>query len=266
MPDERFFHKRLGHSAKVNSLSDFEFRVWAQYELSADDCGVMRNAAVAVQADNDALAAKPSRAVQRALDRLVDVGLLLAFEHQGRGYVCQGDWQDFQRIRFPRATVHPCPPDETLQKCSSATVALFRLRHRKTTETPPEDSGEGSGMSPVPARAGGREWLTANGNGKSSEGGTEETKTEIPKRAGAFCQWYEDTHQRLFGIGYMGTQKDYQTALQLCEKFTDAELRDGALVWFGMDDDFAKNGTRSIPKFASRITGCLQAAKARGIA
>jgi hypothetical protein len=85
-------------------------------------------------------------------------------------------------------------------------------------------------------------------------------------RAGSFCDWYSDTHQRLFNVGYMGTNQDYQKALQLVAKFTDAELRDGALVWFGMDDDFATNGTRTIPKFASRITGCLQTAKQRGIA
>lgn len=86
------------------------------------------------------------------------------------------------------------------------------------------------------------------------------------ERAGTFCQWYEDTHQRLFGVGYMGAGTDYQKALQLVAKFTDDELRDGALVWFGMDDDFATTGTRTIPKFASRITSCLQTARKRGIA
>lgn len=96
------------------------------------------------------------------------------------------------------------------------------------------------------------------------EGGVGETS--IPERAGAFAEWYADTHERLFGIGYMGTNLDYTKALALCEKFTDEQLRDGALVWFGMDDDFATQGTRTIPKFASRITGCLQAIKAKGIA
>jgi hypothetical protein len=93
------------------------------------------------------------------------------------------------------------------------------------------------------------------------------SRVETPHhRAGAFCQWYEDTHQRLFGVGYMGTQKDFQKALELVDKFTDEELRDGALVWFGMEDDFATQGTRTIPKFASRITGCLEQARKRGIA
>lgn len=91
-------------------------------------------------------------------------------------------------------------------------------------------------------------------------------KTTVEMRAGSFCQWYEDTHERLFHIGYIGTGNDYQAALRLCEKLTDQQVRDAALVWFGMDDDFATNGTRTIPKFASRATGCLQQAKARGVA
>lgn len=88
----------------------------------------------------------------------------------------------------------------------------------------------------------------------------------ISERAGAFCQWYENTHERLFGIGYMGTNLDYQKALELCGKFTDQQLRDAALVWFGDEDKFASEGTRSIPKFASRVSGYLQTIKAKGLA
>ena len=91
-------------------------------------------------------------------------------------------------------------------------------------------------------------------------------KTTDAERASAFVEWYEDTHQRLFGIGYMGANRDWEKTLELCRKFTDQQLRDAALVWFGHDDDFATNGTRTIVKFASRITGCLQQARARGIA
>jgi hypothetical protein len=86
------------------------------------------------------------------------------------------------------------------------------------------------------------------------------------EQAGKFCEWYADTHLRLFAIGYMGTNRDYTTALTLCEKFTDAQLRDAAIAWFGADDDFAIQGTRTIAKFASRVSGYLQEIKARGIA
>jgi hypothetical protein len=89
---------------------------------------------------------------------------------------------------------------------------------------------------------------------------------DIAQRAGKFCQWYEETHDRLIGVGYFGSNKDYLTAMQLARKFTDQQMQDAAIVWFGMDDDFAKSGTRTVPKFASRITACLQRMKERGIA
>jgi hypothetical protein len=88
----------------------------------------------------------------------------------------------------------------------------------------------------------------------------------IPQRAEDFNRWYEDTHERLFHVGYMGTNSDWQKILEMCGKFSDSQMRDAALVWFGDDSDFATNGTRSIVKFATRISGYLQTIKARGIA
>lgn len=99
-----------------------------------------------------------------------------------------------------------------------------------------------------------------------SPGDTGAREVTLAVRAGQFCQWYESEHQRLFGVGYMGARKDYEIALQLCEKFTDQQLQDAGLVWFGMEDAFATSGTRTIPKFASRVTFCLQTMQRQGIA
>lgn len=122
MPDDRFIHRRLGHSDKISQLSDFEFRVWAQYLLSADDFGVMRSGAATFQADNDALAEKPASSIQKAIGRLVRIDLLQTFDHQGRPYLYQWDWQDWQRVGYPRATLHPAAPFDRL---SSKTRDLF---------------------------------------------------------------------------------------------------------------------------------------------
>jgi hypothetical protein len=96
---------------------------------------------------------------------------------------------------------------------------------------------------------------------KVKEEGLGETKT-LPQRSGEFCEWYSDKHYELFNVGYIGNpQKDYGIAQRLCSQASDAELRDAALVWFGMDDDFARNGTRTLAKFASRATHCIQIAR-----
>jgi hypothetical protein len=100
--------------------------------------------------------------------------------------------------------------------------------------------------------------ISSASSSKAEEGSGE---TALSMRAGNFCQWYEDTHDRLFRIGYIGTRGDHEAALRLARKLTDQEMRDAALVWFGQDDDFATKGTRTIPKFASRATDCLRTAR-----
>ena len=109
MPADRLLHARLGHSAKVARLTDLEYRVWTTYVLAADDFGVMRADAVAFQAAHDALGTRPAEEIARCVERLVEAGLVAAFEHQGARCLYQWNWQDFQRVRFPARTLHPLP-------------------------------------------------------------------------------------------------------------------------------------------------------------
>ena len=86
-------------------------------------------------------------------------------------------------------------------------------------------------------------------------------------RAGDFCEWYGEAHEKHLRVGYLGhPRNDYDAALRLVGKFSDEQIRDAALVWFGMSDDFATSGTRTVPKFASRITRCLELMRQKGIA
>lgn len=127
MPDERFTHRKEGRSRKLSQLSDFEFRVWSQYRLSANDFGVMLYSPAPLIADSKAFEDRDGCAgeIRRALDRMVEIGLLLAFDEQGERYVCSAEWQEYQSIRYPRESHLPIPNGDALDRCSPATRALF---------------------------------------------------------------------------------------------------------------------------------------------
>lgn len=176
MPADRLFHPRLGHSEKVTGLSDLEFRVWATYILAADDYGVMRMSAVTIQAADDALANRAAKAIDAALKRMVTIGLLSAFDHQGRRYVYTPTWQNHQRVKHPRDTMQPAPPDDGGDGgCSPATQKLLEQHPSNRTEGFPKERGnisetvvqEKSELGSL-ARAHGRE--TANGKRQTANG------------------------------------------------------------------------------------------------
>ena len=214
MPADRLLHARLGHSAKVSSLSDLEYRVWTTYVLATDDFGVMRADAVAFQAAHDALSTRPAEEIAKCVERLVEVGLVAAFEHQAARYLYQWDWQDFQRVRFPARTLHPLPDSAEvstrthhlwcvhpggarvpgLPKSSGTSSAQLRKLFRRTSGEPARDA-EGSaaslphnfGSSAAPSSKP-RETGPDDDFGTTSEvvqNNSRTTSAELPSHAGA---------------------------------------------------------------------------------
>lgn len=177
MPADRLFHPRAGHSRKVSSLTDFDFRVWWTYLMAADDYGVMRCSPVTIQAANDAFVRRPLKLIARALERLLQIGLIVDFIHQDVRYVCQLDWQDFQKVRYPRDSHDPSPPPEIMQLCSRDTSEMFRKRFGKIPETFPESSGNISEVSPESSGS-------ISETSPQSSGKVSETLRSLP-RAGA---------------------------------------------------------------------------------
>lgn len=158
-------------------LTDLEFRVWTQYLLSADDFGVMRCSAVTLQADNDHLANRKPKQLDRCLESLVKSGLVKDFTHQKRRYVFQHDWQKWQKVEYPRGTTNPQPTPDALGLCDAVTRELFGKHPGGQRRIKPKDAPSDSERAPqthpehVPkdleqsatTRARARETATANG-------------------------------------------------------------------------------------------------------
>lgn len=177
MPDNRFIHPKLGHSKKVCALTDLEFRVWVQYLLSADDFGVMRCSTITIQAGNDALHDRPTRTIQRALDRLIDLDLVAAFDHQGQRFLCQLDWHRWQRFNLPSSTNNPAPPTDLLTQCEDGTATLFYSHHPDLVgiaRTPGVDGASTGGVeaasTPRVDAADDAHQITANGTRRTGHG------------------------------------------------------------------------------------------------
>lgn len=143
MPDDRMLHRCQGFSSKLATLDHLAYRVWTQYLLSADDFGVCPDSPALIRGANLALAQETEDAIRCALDDIVDVGLVVRFEHQGQPYVCSLEWQDYQSIRWPRTTYYPAPSAEVLPKFSRSTSELFK-KHSARNGAPRSTSGRAS--------------------------------------------------------------------------------------------------------------------------
>lgn len=200
MPDDRFLHPKAGHSEKVRSLCDFDYRVWTQYLLSADDFGVMRAKASTLMDDNEAIEARAPKVVERALQHLIDKGLVVPFTHQGLRYVCQRDWQKWQKVEYPRVTNNPKPPDDLLSDFDQSTRSLFDKHpggNGKKRSSATQGSSDGSPNVPQidseespPTRAGApAKRLTANGSGLQAIGSEESARETGPDHGVEWAQF-----------------------------------------------------------------------------
>lgn len=263
MPDYRLIHRRALRGEKVAKLTDFERGVWLAYLLIADDYGVM-------PFDGGELAraiwlkGKSQKAIQKALERVRDVGLIQTWVHQGAAYCYAGDWQEWQNVRHPRGTIEPCPPADILARCKPKTRELFAAHSRVNDAEVPEDSGEVSEISrqvPRLARAGGRETLTLTANADANADAT-------TLRVQRFVDRYRELHEHYLRAPYLGNdRKDYEAACALVAAFPDDHLLE-AIAVYGLNDadPFMANGTRTLTKLKSRASDYAQQLKAKKLA
>lgn len=147
MPDYRKLHNGHGNSQKLAALTDYEFRVWNQYRATADDFGVCPFLPAKLQGDNRRLALDPPGKVLKAMKRLIEVGLVVPFAHQGQVFICSPNWQTFEEVKYPRRSLNPIPSADVLALFDDETRNLFQK-----SENDSEDSNA--------TRAGARETQT----------------------------------------------------------------------------------------------------------
>lgn len=131
MPNYRLIHANYRTGRKSKQLTELELIVWLAYLQSADDFGVCPASARKLQGDDPWLDRRPTKMVQRCIDRLITVGLVRTFSEDGDVYLYQPDWQDYQKIKYPSTTSYPSVPEEEWPHCSEKTRELFSKRLRE---------------------------------------------------------------------------------------------------------------------------------------
>lgn len=270
-------HPRLGHSDKVTSITDVEFRVWMQYILSADDFGLMPCEAIRIQADNRALAGRPLRTIQRCLERLIVTGLLLEYrDGQDRRYVCDPVWQKWQHISYPKQSLHPPPPPDVLTKCDQLTQELFRqcfqepstkfstklCEERSVAEGKFQERSESvtgkfqersENASRAREEANGKR-LTANGTGQTATG---KTDPATAARAGRLIERYAELytqHRNGARLRLVGNSLEFEAACGLVALWPDDRLEKLAILVLTTDDPFITGTDRSFKIFGLKAS------------
>lgn len=198
MPADRLTHPRIGRSRKVRALNDLEFRVWDTYRWAADDFGVLPKSSTTLRGANDALRdqhTEPEIAV--ALQRLVEIELLVEFDHQGAPFVCSLEWNKHQKIMYPRQTFLPVPPPQVFERMDVSTRKLFRNFHEYFQKS--QNSRARARAKRLTAKAKGKR-LKATAPRERSGEGPQRARFErfwavYPRKLGKDAAWREWLHR-----------------------------------------------------------------------
>ena len=138
MPN-RIIKDSIRTSKSVNTMSDFQFRLWVYLLTYVDDYG-------RGSADPELLKGFvfPRRkgvteaTIEKSLQELANIGSILLYDVDGESYFCFPNWADHQRIQTKKSRF-PSPDDGTLKKST--------VSHG---ESPPESNPIQSESNPNP--------------------------------------------------------------------------------------------------------------------
>lgn len=141
MPN-RIIKESIRISKNVNSMSDFQFRLWIYLITYVDDYG--RGSADA-EILKGFLFPRRKRVTEtdiaKGLNDLAGMGCILLYEIDGESYFCFPNWGNHQRIRNCREKF-PAPPDNLPQVAASCGELPPRARVYEKPNPNPESQSE----------------------------------------------------------------------------------------------------------------------------
>ena len=129
MPN-RVIKETIRTSKKVNSLSDFEFRLWLYLITYVDDYG--RGSADPELIKNLVFPRRKGiteQQIQKALDSLANTGMVILYEYDEEPFLYFPNWDQHQRIQSKKSKF-PDPNEGVLSRSSTVTHGDEPLRAR----------------------------------------------------------------------------------------------------------------------------------------
>lgn len=107
----RLIHESIHESEKLNSLTDFQFRVWVGLLTYVDDYGRGDARPAIIKGNVFPLRERITLAdIEKTLQSLAGVGCISLYTVNGKPYLCFPNWEKYQRIR-QKVSRYPEPPD-----------------------------------------------------------------------------------------------------------------------------------------------------------
>ena len=106
----RMLKESLKTSKKINSLTDFQFRLWIHLILSADDYGRGYADPELVKSLSFPRRRVTEQSIKDALTVLSEQGCIHLYENDGESYYCFVNWGEHQRIQT-KVSKYPGPDD-----------------------------------------------------------------------------------------------------------------------------------------------------------
>jgi hypothetical protein len=270
MGADRFIHKRAGSGDRVNKLNDLEFRFWVFYELGADDFGVIRNDVAAFIETHPYFATVKPALAKAALASMVTIMDLVRFKTHGLEFLCQRDWQDFQKGEWAQVTTRPRPEDAIIATFTPWTQALFSVWPGQS-RIPPNPDGtkkrRNSNAVATPSQPNSdnvaRESLDrgngfVSGNGHSSEGSPDRGSSTSADDAARFLEGYRERYQRITGatLPISPSPKDVANATEMLKTWPLPRLLTMAELFLHRDDREVAGKPKTIGYFKPMAPWC----------